>query len=65
MNPSVNRQAEDRIWRYDTQDPVQIIDILARNTLDDDKLDKIWEKGRRVDAMVEIPEKFKKMGVLL
>lgn len=64
-NPSVNRQAEDRIWRYDTQDPVQIIDILARNTLDDDKLDKIWEKGRRVDAMVEIPEKFKKMGVLL
>lgn len=64
-NPSVNRQAEDRIWRYDTQDPVQIIDILARKTLDDGKLNQIWEKGRRVDAMVEIPEKFKKMGVLL
>lgn len=64
-NPSVNRQAEDRIWRYDTQDPVQIIDVLARNTLDDEKLDRIWEKGRRVDQLVEIPAKFKKMGVLL
>lgn len=64
-NPSVNRQAEDRIWRYDTQDPVQIIDVCAHDTLDAEKLDAIWEKGRRVDALVEVPEKFKKMGVFL
>jgi len=64
-NPSVNRQAEDRIWRYDTQDPVQIIDICARDTIDSSKLDAIKVKGKRIDDLVEIPEKFKRMGVLL
>lgn len=58
-NPSVNLQAEDRIWRYDTQDPVQIVDVLARGTVDDDKLDRLAEKGRRVNAIVEVPEEFK------
>ena len=63
-NPSVNRQAEDRIWRFDTKDPCQIIDICARNTIDDDKLAQILLKGKRVDAIVEVPEKYKS-GVLL
>lgn len=63
-NPSVNRQAEDRIWRFDTQEPVQIIDICARNTIDDEKLAQILLKGKRVDSIVEVPEKYKS-GVLL
>lgn len=58
-NPSVNRQAEDRIWRYDTQEPVQIVDIAARETIDDEKLAAILLKGKRVDAIVEIPDKYK------
>ena len=62
-NPSVNRQAEDRIWRFDTQDPVQILDICARETIDDEKLTQILLKGKRVDAIVEIPDKYK--GVVL
>ena len=63
-NPSINRQAEDRIWRFDTQEPCQIIDILARNTLDDDKLNEIRMKGKRVDSLVEVPDKYKG-GVVL
>jgi len=63
-NPSVNRQAEDRIWRYDTEDPVSIWDVCARNTIDDEKLAQILLKGKRVDAIVEVPEKYKN-GVLL
>jgi SNF2 family DNA or RNA helicase len=62
-NPSVNRQAEDRIWRYDSQDPVSIWDIAARETVDDEKLAAILLKGKRVDALVEVPDKYK--GVLL
>lgn len=58
-NPSINRQAEDRIWRLDQQSPCQIIDILAHNTLDDDKLDSLALKGRRVDAIVEVPQELK------
>lgn len=58
-NPSINRQAEDRIWRYDTQDPCQIVDIAARETIDDEKLAAILLKGRRVDAIVEVPDKYK------
>jgi SNF2 family DNA or RNA helicase len=58
-NPSVNRQAEDRIWRFDSQDPVQIIDIAARETVDDEKLAAILLKGKRVDALVEVPDKYK------
>lgn len=54
-NPSVNRQAEDRIWRYDTQDPVSIWDIAARETIDDEKLAAILLKGKQVDAIVEVP----------
>jgi SNF2 family DNA or RNA helicase len=58
-NPSVNRQAEDRIWRYDTQEPCQIIDICARDTVDKDKRERIEEKAKRVDAIVEVPEEYK------
>jgi SNF2 family DNA or RNA helicase len=58
-NPSVNRQAEDRIWRFDTEEPVQIIDIAARETVDDEKLAAILLKGKRVDALVEVPDKYK------
>lgn len=58
-NPSINRQAEDRIWRFDTQEPCNIVDIRARDTVDEDKLERIWEKGKQVDAIVEVPEEYK------
>lgn len=58
-NPSVNRQAEDRIWRFDTQEPCQIIDICARNTVDDEKLTSLAVKSRRIDSIVEVPKEYK------
>lgn len=44
-NPSKNAQAEDRIYRIDNdEDPVQIIDIVARNTIDEYRLQEIGTK---------------------
>jgi SNF2 family DNA or RNA helicase len=46
-NPSVNAQAEDRIYRIDNDDlPVQIIDFVARDTIDLGKLQKIDTKAQ-------------------
>lgn len=41
-NPSKNEQAEDRIFRIDNDaEPIQIIDIVAKDTVDEYRLDKI------------------------
>jgi SNF2 family DNA or RNA helicase len=64
-NPSVNRQAEDRIWRFDQQNACQIWDVSARDTVDVSKRERITEKAKRVDAIVEVPDEFKRMGVFL
>ena len=61
-NPSVNRQAEDRIWRYDQNSACQIWDISARDTVDVSKRARIEEKAKRVDSIVEVPEEYKKVG---
>jgi SNF2 family DNA or RNA helicase len=45
-NPSKNAQAEDRIYRIDNDDtPVQIIDLVARDTIDEYRLTKIGDKA--------------------
>lgn len=45
-NPSKNAQAEDRIYRIDNDDtPVQIIDIVARDTIDEYRLAAIGTKA--------------------
>jgi SNF2 family DNA or RNA helicase len=33
-SPSANKQAEDRLWRAGQKNAVQVIDIMARNTVD-------------------------------
>jgi SNF2 family DNA or RNA helicase len=44
-NPSFNEQAEDRVYRIDNDDlPVQIIDIVAKNTADEEKIQKLGTK---------------------
>ncbi len=43
--PTVNFQAEDRCWRIGQKNAVQVIDVMARNTIDFDraaKLDITW-----------------------
>lgn len=45
-NPSKNRQAEDRLHRIGQKDAVQVIDIVARNTVDGGRLQELklkWE----------------------
>jgi SNF2 family DNA or RNA helicase len=54
-NPGVNEQAEDRIWRIGQHNACRIIDIVADDTIDDDRLRKIWEKARWVNEIVELP----------
>lgn len=54
-NPGVNEQAEDRIWRIGQNNACRIIDIVADDTIDDDRLRKIWEKARWVSEIVDLP----------
>jgi SNF2 family DNA or RNA helicase len=45
-SPALNKQAEDRLWRDGQQNAVQIIDIMARGTVDRGRHQKIelkWE----------------------
>lgn len=53
--PGVNRQAEDRIWRYDQRNTCRIWDISARDTVDVGKRERIAEKAKHVDSITEVP----------
>lgn len=45
-NPSKNAQAEDRIFRIDNDDlPIQVIDIVAKNTVDAERIEQIGRKA--------------------
>lgn len=45
-NPSKNAQAEDRIFRIDNDDlPIQVIDIIAKNTVDAERIEQIGRKA--------------------
>jgi SNF2 family DNA or RNA helicase len=54
-NPGVNGQAEDRIWRMGQKNQCRIIDMVADDTIDDEKLKRIWEKAQWVNEVVNIP----------
>ena len=55
-NPSNNEQAEDRIFRIDNDDlPIQIIDIVAKDTVDEYRLARIEEKAGWIREMLEPP----------
>ena len=58
-NPSVNEQAEDRIWRMNQPNACQIWDIIADDTIDDERLKKIWKKARWVHEVVNVPHHLK------
>jgi SNF2 family DNA or RNA helicase len=53
-NPSKNEQGEDRIWRIGQKNACQIITMIARDTYDDPRLNKIWKKAQAVQDMVDI-----------
>jgi SNF2 family DNA or RNA helicase len=64
-NPSKNAQAEDRVWRIGQKYPVNIWDILARDTIDEERLKKIWLKAQNVHDIVTLPKHLNEAGVLL
>jgi SNF2 family DNA or RNA helicase len=50
-NPALNQQAEDRLWRDGQKNAVQIIDIMAYNTVDlgrKQRIDQVWGWIRRL-----------------
>lgn len=50
-SPALNNQAEDRLWRDGQQNAVQVIDIMARNTVDlgrHQRLEMKWDWIRRL-----------------
>lgn len=53
-NPSVNEQAEDRIWRIGQKNACQIIDIIADDTVDEPRLKRIWQKAQAVKDVVNV-----------
>lgn len=55
-NPSVNEQAEDRAWRINQFLPVQIIDIIADDTVDEPRIQRIWFKDHQVKQVVNVPQ---------
>lgn len=59
--PGVNRQAEDRIWRFNQHNTCRIIDISARKTVDVDKRERIDQKAKLVDIITEVPEEFRNL----
>ena len=63
-NPSKNEQAEDRIWRIGQKNHCRIWDIVARDTVDDERLQTIWRKARWVKELVNLPAHLND-GVLL
>jgi SNF2 family DNA or RNA helicase len=53
---SANRQAEDRLHRIGQEEAVQVIDLIARNTVDLGRLQKIERKAEWVRQLVGDPE---------
>ena len=55
-NPSKNEQATDRIYRIDNDaEPIQVIDIVARNTIDEYRLEKIGKKALWLQQLLTPP----------
>lgn len=62
-NPSKNEQAEDRIWRINQPNACRIWDIVMDDTIDDERLRRIWEKAQWVNEVVNVPAHLKDLVV--
>jgi SNF2 family DNA or RNA helicase len=51
-SPAVNKQAEDRLHRIGQKNNVQIIDIVANNTLDQQRIDQIEMKWQVIKQLL-------------
>jgi non-specific serine/threonine protein kinase len=51
-SPALNKQAEDRLWRDGQQNAVQIIDIMARDTVDRGRHQKLETKWQWIKALL-------------
>lgn len=59
-NPSKNRQAEDREHRIGQKNAVHIIDIMAKNTIDLGRHQRIWNKWDMIKKLLGDPEEVRK-----
>lgn len=51
-SPSANKQAEDRLWRFGQKNAVEVIDLVARSTIENGRLQKIGNKWEDIRLMV-------------
>lgn len=51
-SPAINRQAEDRLHRYGQKNAVQVIDIIAEDTIDAGRLQKIELNWQYIKLML-------------
>jgi len=56
-SPALNLQAEDRLHRYGQMQAVQVIDIMARNTVDLGKMQRLELKKEWIRMILGDPEK--------
>jgi SNF2 family DNA or RNA helicase len=61
-SPSVNRQAEDRVDRIGQKHNVQIIDLIAPNTVDLGRHQRIDKKWSWIEKMLGDPESIRNMS---
>jgi SNF2 family DNA or RNA helicase len=60
-----NKQAEDRVHRVGSErhESIEIIDVVAPNTIEVDQLQRLAEKGRRLEEIVNDREKLLAAGL--
>jgi SNF2 family DNA or RNA helicase len=51
-SPPINEQAEDRLWRFGQEGTVNVIDIMAIDTIDFDKAETLELKGGWISRML-------------
>lgn len=52
-NPSKNEQAEDRLWRRTQRNTVRVYDILAEDSIDQIRLERINQKADWIAALLD------------
>jgi SNF2 family DNA or RNA helicase len=56
-----NKQTEDRIHRIGQEREVQIIDLVASDTIEEKVLERVIEKGERLEEVVRDKDRLREL----